>query len=69
MSIHSTGLGADEPLAVSTKKAMMLLDCERTHLYNLLSRGELKSYKDGQIRKILFSSIKDYVARRLEAAK
>jgi hypothetical protein len=69
MTIRDVGRSPDEPLAVSTRKAMILLDCERTHLYTLLSRGEFKSYKDGQLRKILLSSIKDYIARQLEAAK
>jgi hypothetical protein len=57
------------PLAVKPRKACQLLDCGNTRLYELLAQDELVSFKDGNSRKILVSSILDYIDRRLAAAK
>jgi hypothetical protein len=69
MSIHSTGLGADEPLVVSPRRARRMLDCGNTRLYELLAARELESFKDGKSRKITVASIKRLIARRLEASQ
>jgi helix-turn-helix protein len=55
-----------EPLAVSPKMAMQLLSLGETRTYALLKSGELQSYRDGGARRILMSSITDYIKRRLE---
>jgi hypothetical protein len=68
MSIYSTGLGDDEQLAVSPRRAAFLLDCGITRLYELINSGELDSYKDGAARKIVVASIREYVARKLMQA-
>jgi hypothetical protein len=57
MSVHSTGLGHDEPLVVSPTRAKALLDCGTTRLYELIAAGELESFKDGKSRKITVRSI------------
>ena len=67
MSIHSTGLGGDEPLVVSPRRARRLLDCGNTRLYELIAAQELETYKDGKSRKITVASIRAYVARKIEA--
>ena len=54
------------PLVVTIVEAARLLAMSRRTVYTLLSKGELKSYKDGKIRKIIVSSIEDYVRRRDE---
>jgi hypothetical protein len=66
MSIHRTGLGEDERLVVSPRRARHMLDCGNTRLYELLKNNELESFLDGRSRKILVASIRRYIARRLE---
>jgi hypothetical protein len=65
MSIQSTGLGDDERLVVSPRRARHMLDCGNTRLYELLAAGELDSFLDGRSRKITVDSIHRYIARRL----
>jgi hypothetical protein len=69
MSIKSTGLGDDEPLVVSPRRARHLLDCGNTRLYELISARELETFKDGKSRKITVASIKAYIVRRIEASR
>lgn len=57
----------DEPIVVSPRRAQQMLDVGHSRLYELLSQGELQSYKDGKSRKIIVASIKEYVARKLAA--
>jgi hypothetical protein len=68
MSIHSTGLGKDEPLVVSPRRARLMLDCVNTRLYQLIAARELVSYKDGKSRKIVVTSITAYIVRRIQAS-
>lgn len=69
MSIFSTGIGDDEPLVVSPRRARRMLDCGNTRLYELIAAHELDTFKDGKSRKITVASIKAYIARRLEAGR
>jgi hypothetical protein len=69
MSIQSTGLGKDEPLVVSPRRARLMLDCGNTRLYELIAAREVESYKAGKSRKIVVTSIKAYVARQIEASR
>jgi hypothetical protein len=69
MSIHFTGMGRDEPLVVSPRRARILLDVGNTKLYELIDAGELESFKDGKARKITMSSIKRRINRLLEQEK
>ena len=57
----------DEPLVVSPRRAQQMLDVGHSRLYELLSQGELQSFKDGKSRKITVASIHDFVARKLAA--
>jgi hypothetical protein len=57
----------DEPLVVSPRRAQQMLDIGHSRLYELLSAGELQSFKDGKSRKIVVASIQNYVARKLAA--
>jgi hypothetical protein len=45
-----------------------MLGIGRTRLYELLAKDALRSYCDGRSRKILISSIHEYIDRRLAAA-
>ncbi|MET4319212.1 helix-turn-helix domain-containing protein [Bradyrhizobium sp. RT5a] len=54
-------------LGVSPRKAAEILGCGRTRIYQLLKAGELLSYREGAARRILTSSIRDYVQRQIEA--
>ena len=56
-----------DPLAVSPKKAKVLLDVGITRLYQLIGNGEVESFRDGKSRKIVFASLKAYIARQIEA--
>jgi hypothetical protein len=69
MSIHSTGLGDDERLVVSPRRARHMLDCGNTRLYELIKNQVLESYVDGRSRKITVVSIHRYIAHRLAAAR
>jgi hypothetical protein len=44
-----------------------MLGCGNTRGYELLAAGELASFRDGKSRKIVVSSIRDYIARQLAA--
>jgi excisionase family DNA binding protein len=65
---QAVGVETLTTLAVPPRAAAQMLGYGVTHLYKLLNRGELQSYLDGGARRILVSSIHDYVARRLETA-
>jgi hypothetical protein len=54
------------PIVASVNETMAMLKIGRATLYQLLNSGELKSYLQGSARKILCSSIEDYVQLRLE---
>jgi excisionase family DNA binding protein len=56
------------PLLVGPKDACRLLSCGNTRLYELLNSREIASFRDGRSRKIVVSSIKDYIDRHLAAA-
>jgi hypothetical protein len=68
LALNITGLGNDEPLVVSPKRAQYLLGCGNTRFYELLTSGELESYKDGKSRKITMRSIRARVERKLAEA-
>jgi hypothetical protein len=68
--VRQAAAGAGEiPLVVSPTKAMRMLDCGRTRLYQLLNAGELQSYRDGKARKITVSSIQARIRRMLQQSK
>ena len=52
------------PLVVSPVVAAAMLATSKTRLYELLAAGELKSFKDGKLRKIVVKSIEDYIKRK-----
>jgi hypothetical protein len=54
-----------EPLLVPPKAAWRMLGCGNTRGYELLAAGELVSFRDGKSRKIVVSSIHDYIVRQL----
>jgi hypothetical protein len=56
-----------EPLLVRPKTAWKMLGCGNTRGYELLAIGELASFRDGRSRKIVVSSIRDYIARQIAA--
>jgi excisionase family DNA binding protein len=57
-------IGADlEPLAVSPRRACVLLSIGNTRLYQLISNGELVSYQEGRARRITMQSIRARVER------
>lgn len=57
-----------ERVSVKPREACTALAIGTTRFYELLSRGELASYHEGRGRRILVSSIRDYLARRLAEA-
>ena len=67
MSIHSTGIGANEALVVSPRSARLMLDLGNTRFYQVLP--ELESYHDGRSRKITVASIEAYIERRVAASR
>ena len=69
MRSQNPGPDDDGSLVVSPRRARHLLDCGNTRLYELIAARELETYKDGKSRKITVASIKDYIARRIEASR
>jgi hypothetical protein len=57
-----------EPLLVRPREAWRMLGVGNTRGYQLLNAGELETFKDGRSRKIIVSSIRAYIARKLAAA-
>jgi hypothetical protein len=65
---------ADEdvkPLVVPPKVGRKMVWCGHQKFYDLLNSGEIESYidADGRSRKVLVSSIEDYIRRQVDAAK
>lgn len=52
------------PIVVRPKQAALMLSCGIIRIYELMNTGQLKSFKDDGARKILVSSIEDYVKRK-----
>jgi excisionase family DNA binding protein len=69
MSICSTALSDDERLLVRPRIAAHMLDVGVTHLYQLIHRGDIESFKDGAARKIVVASLKSYIERQIERSK
>jgi hypothetical protein len=69
MSILCTNPGDNERLVVRPRRAIHLLDCGNTRLYELMAAGELDSFLDGRSRKITVESIYRYIAKRLSSVK
>jgi hypothetical protein len=67
MTVQNTWSGYDEALVVRPRRARRMLDCGNTRLYELISAGELESFKNGKSRKITTASIRSYIARRIQA--
>ena len=71
MFVTSTGEGRAgsrqkldvEPIAVSPKKACIVLDCGLSHLYRLMREGEIDFYKDSTSTKVIVKSMEAYVER------
>ncbi|MBO4224724.1 helix-turn-helix domain-containing protein [Bradyrhizobium neotropicale] len=61
---HQASTGA---LVATVNETMAALKIGRAKTYELLNNGQLKSYVEGTSRKILWSSIHDYIERRLAA--
>jgi hypothetical protein len=51
-----------EPIVVSPKEAMRLMDCGHNFLYQLIHRGELDARSDGRRTKITMASIRRRLA-------
>jgi hypothetical protein len=58
-----------EPLQVRPKRAMRLLSCGRTRLYQLIADGELESYLDGAARQITMESIRRRIERKVRESQ
>ena len=54
-----------EPIAVRPSVPFAMLGCAKTRGYELINSGELQSFLDGNSRRILVQSIRDYIARKL----
>jgi excisionase family DNA binding protein len=52
-------------ISATPRETCQALSVGMTKLYELLAAGELVSYRDGRSRRILVSSIRAYVVKRL----
>lgn len=57
-----------EPLLYSPEQAAAMLGIGRSYLFELIARGEIESFKIGQLRKIPADAITAYVERKRAAA-
>lgn len=67
------GSNASDPLPnakvlVSVEEAATLLSLGRTVVYRLVTRNELRSVKVGRTRRVVVSSLQEYVDRLLATA-
>jgi excisionase family DNA binding protein len=58
-----------QPVAIPVKEAARLLSCSRTHVYDLIRRGELLRLKDGRMTRVLTASIEAYLDRNVKAPR
>jgi hypothetical protein len=61
--------GPVELLAASPRRAAFMLDVSEREIYNLITDGQLESYLHGRNRKITISSLRAFIARRLESSR
>lgn len=61
--------GSMTKLLLDVDEAAEALGVRRTHLYQLLSRGELESVKLGRSRRIPVGALEEYVARLRDEAR
>ena len=54
-------------IVATVNETMAALKIGRAKTYELINNGQLRSYVEGTSRKILWSSIHDYIERRLAA--
>jgi excisionase family DNA binding protein len=57
-----------EPILVSPRQALRLLDISNSSLYGLLRSGQLRSLHVGRSRRIPLEAIKEFVVKRLAAS-
>lgn len=55
---------SDDVMAVRPERAAELLDVSRATIYNLMSRGELRSFMVGRSRRIAREEIQGYIDRQ-----
>ncbi len=58
-----------QPLAVKTRDAWTMLGCSNAHGYKLIAEGQVDSFLEGRIRKVVVASIHAYIERKLAAEK
>lgn len=58
---------ADDKLLLTVEEAAHRMSIGRSHLYELLRRGEVPSIRLGRARRIPVSALSEFVQRRLEA--
>jgi excisionase family DNA binding protein len=66
MQARTVGMAASAPehkVLVSVEEAATMLSLGRTSVYMLVRRNELQSTKIGRTRRVLVSSLYDYVSR------
>jgi hypothetical protein len=61
------GLRPIEALSVDIDTTGVMINQCRSVVYKLVQTGELLSYREGRSRRIVVSSIKDYIARKVAA--
>lgn len=59
---------ADMRVLVSVEEAATMLSMGRTFVYDLIMRGEIRSIKVGRTRRVLVSSLYDYVGQLMNQA-
>ena len=55
-----------QPLLLTTDQAKRVLQIGRSHLYNLLGRGKIKSIKIGRNRRIPVVELERYIEQEME---
>jgi excisionase family DNA binding protein len=65
---HSTPVKMT-PLAVPPEAAAQMLGIRPSKLYELLRDGEVESFQCGSARRVVVESIRDYIERRVAAAR
>ena len=58
-----------DELLVSVEEAARRIAVGRSHLYELLGRGEIESIRIGRSRRIPVTALEEYTSRKLDEAR
>lgn len=62
-AVIETEIADAPPLALSTRQVAKALGCSYSNAWNIISRGDIPSFKMGGLTRVRYSDLQDYVNR------